>query len=192
MCNESPRNSIFYRKKHVNILYFSIAILVLCGCNGQKKHVENVLSQMIGTKVDLCIPHMESRQRLTTTNLNKFKMIVYVDSTECTPCALSHLRYWNPIIKETKNLDVCYIFIIAPKMSEIYDINVEMEVTDLESSIFIDNKYVFLKRNKNIPHEDKYHTFLLNNKNDIILVGSPIHNKQIKKIFYNILKTKKQ
>lgn len=53
---------------------------------------------MIGSKVDLCYEQMECKLQPISSRCKKFKMIVYIDSTECTPCALSHLRYWNPII----------------------------------------------------------------------------------------------
>lgn len=148
--------------KNKLFVYFYTAVLVfaLYGCNEQKAHTTKVLNEMIGSKVDLCYKQMECKQQPISSRCNKFKMIVYIDSTECTPCALSYLRYWNPIIRKTKKLDVCYIFIIAPKKQEIYDINIEMEVSDLENSVYTDNEYVFLKRNKNIPLEkNTIHSF---------------------------------
>ncbi len=166
----------------------AIGSLVLCGCNSHKKQTANVLEKMIGSKVDLCTTQMECKQQPIVSECDKYKMVVYVDSTECTPCALSHLRYWNPIIKETKKYNVCYVFVIAPKKEEIFDINVEMEVTDLTNSIYLDKDYIFLKRNEYIPHEEKYNTFLLDEHNEIVLVGNPINNEQIKNMYYNILK----
>ena len=174
-------------KNNAMYIHITIFILLLCGCTCPKSQMTNTLNKMIGTQVKLCIPQMECKQASSKSNSN-FKMIVYIDSTECTPCALSHLRYWNPLIKETKNIDINYIFIIAPKTKEIYDINVEMEITDLENSIYLDKKYVFLKNNKNIPKETMYHTFLLDMNNKVVIVGNPIGNKRVKNLFYKIIR----
>lgn len=112
-------------------------------------------------------------------------MVAYVDSAECTPCALSKLRFWNPLIKEArdKKINIDYVFILAPKIKDMEDVNLELANTDLQSSIYLDTAYVFMKHNPVIPKEKKYHTFLLDKENKIIFVGSPTENEKIKKIY---------
>ena len=88
------------------------------------------------------------------------EMVEYIDSTECTPCALNKLRIWNPLIMEAraKGVDINYIFIVAPKPSEMDDINLELGVTDLQSSVYIDTSYEFRKLNPSMPIDNKYHS----------------------------------
>jgi hypothetical protein len=112
-------------------------------------------------------------------------MVVYVDSAECSSCALSKLRFWNPLIAEAKKkqLDIDYVFILAPKKKDMEDVNVELEITDLQSSIYVDTAFAFKKNNKDLPKENKYHSFLLNTEGKVILIGSPIANKKIMDIY---------
>ena len=63
------------------------------------------------------------------------------------------------------------------------DVNVELEITDLQSSIYVDTAFAFKKNNKDLPKENKYHSFLLNTEGKVILIGSPIANKKIMDIY---------
>lgn len=97
---------------------------------------------------------------------------------------------WNPLIMEAraKGVDINYIFIVAPKPSEMDDINLELGVTDLQSSVYIDTSYEFRKLNPSMPIDNKYHSFLLGENNEILFVGSPIKNEKVKNIYKRILK----
>ena len=67
------------------------------------------------------------------------------------------------------------------------DINMELEITDLQSSIYLDTAYVFKKHNPTIPKDTKYHSFLLDKEGKVLFVGSPIDNKKIKNVYYKTL-----
>ena len=45
----------------------------------------------------------------------------------------------------------------------------------------------FLKLNPHIPSERRFHTFLLDNNNNVILIGDPTKNRKIKNMIYNTL-----
>ncbi len=77
---------------------------------------------------------------------------------------------------------------MAPKPSEMDDINLELGVTDLQSSVYIDTSYEFRKLNPSMPIDNKYHSFLLGENNEILFVGSPIKNEKVKNIYKRILK----
>lgn len=85
--------------------YIGIIVIILTtimGCNVCKKQsIQDTLKKMQYAKVDLCIDDLLLKKSFQTTNPLDFNMIVYVDSSECTPCELGHLRFWNPLIKES-------------------------------------------------------------------------------------------
>ena len=171
-------------------LLFVASLLVTTGCNGEKAHVKTNMEEMMANPVSLSLDQMSCRRNpIETANSKTYRMVVYVDSAECTPCALSKLRFWNPLIKEAqdKKIDIDYIFILAPRPESMDDINMELGITDLQSSIYLDTAYVFKKHNPAIPEETKYHSFLLNNKDRVVFVGSPIDNKKIKNVYYQAL-----
>lgn len=177
----------------LNSLLFVASFMLLISCKGEKEKVKNHVEEMKATPISLSLDQMECRRNpIESKNNSTYRMVVYVDSAECTTCALSKLRFWNPLIKEArdKKIDIDYIFILAPRTESMDDINMELEITDLQSSIYLDTAYVFKKHNPAIPEETKYHSFLLNNKDRVVFVGSPIDNKKIKNVYYQALNNK--
>lgn len=77
---------------------------------------------------------------------------------------------------------------MAPKPSEMDNINLELGVTDLQSSVYIDTSYEFRKLNPSMLIDNKYHSFLLGENNEILFVGSPIKNEKVKNIYKKNLK----
>lgn len=159
--------------------------ILIVGCKDEKKQVEKNLEQMMSQPVSLGLEKMQCRRAPLKDNGSLYKMVVYIDSAECTPCSLSKLRFWNPLIKKARaaKKDIDYVFIVAPKPSEMDDINLELSITDLQNSIYLDTAYVFKEKNPSIPSDCKYHSFLLDHKNKIKFVGSPILNKKILKLY---------
>lgn len=45
--------------------------------------------------------------------------------------------------------------------------------------MYIDSTNIFKKENPNIPSEEMFHVFLLDENDSIILVGNPLFNTQI-------------
>lgn len=164
-----------------------LASMMLCyvRCNSETHKVESHLEEMLASPIVLKLDQMQCRKKNLEEKTKKYRMVVFVDSTECTPCSLSKLRFWNPLIKEArkKKINIDYIFIVAPKPSEMDDINLELSITDLKSSIYLDTAYIFRKENPSIPNDRKYHSFLLDKNGKICFVGSPIDNEKIKAIY---------
>ena len=161
---------------------YSIIGIMICllffGCKSEKEQVKDKIEQMKSCPIDLCLDKMECRRNPVKKLDRKYTMVVYVDSSECSPCALSKLRFWNPLIAEAKKkrVDINYIFILDPKRDEMEDVNIELDITDLPSSIYVDTAHVFSNRNDLIPKDQRYHSFLLDKRLNVIFVGSPIEN----------------
>lgn len=54
--------------------------------------------------------------------------------------------------------------------------------------VYIDTTGVFERTNPCLPHLSQMRTFLLNRKDTVVLVGNPLHNSNIGKIMWNLLK----
>lgn len=163
--------------------------LLFFGCKSEKEQVKDKIEQMKSRRIELCLNQMECRRNPLKSLDKKYTMVVYVDSSECSPCALSKLRFWNPLIAEAKKkrVDINYIFILSPKKSEMEDVGMELENTDLQSSIYEDTAHIFSSRNKMLPKDQRYHSFLLDKKLNVILVGSPIENEKVKRVYRKVI-----
>ena len=185
----SNKNNFALKMKAKLSIIGTMICLLFLGCKSEKEQVRDKIEQMKSRPIELCLDKMECRRNPLSKLNKKYTMVVYVDSAECSSCALSKLRFWNPLIAEAKKkqLDIDYVFILAPKKKDMEDVNVELEITDLQSSIYVDTAFAFKKNNKDLPKENKYHSFLLNTEGKVILIGSPIANKKVMDIYKNIV-----
>ena len=181
----SNKNNFALKMKAKLSIIGTMICLLFLGCKSEKEQVRDKIEEMKSRPIELCLDKMECRRNPLSKLNKKYTMVVYVDSAECSSCALSKLRFWNPLIAEAKKkqLDIDYVFILAPKKKDMEDVNVELEITDLQSSIYVDTAFAFKKNNKDLPKENKYHSFLLNTEGKVILIGSPIANKKIMDIY---------
>ena len=184
----NKNNFALKMKAKLSIIGMMICLLFF-GCKSEKEQVRDKIEEMKSRPIELCLDKMECRRNPLSKLNKKYTIVVYVDSAECSSCALSKLRFWNPLIAEAKKkqLDIDYVFILAPKKKDMEDVNVELEITDLQSSIYVDTAFAFKKNNKDLPKENKYHSFLLNTEGKVILIGSPIANKKVMDIYKNIV-----
>ena len=166
-----------------------IVCLLFFGCKSEKEQVIDRVEQMKSRPIKLCLDKMECRRNPLTKLNKKYTMVVYVDSTECSSCALSKLRFWNPLIAEAKEkkVDIDYVFILSPRKEEMEDVDIELEITDLQSSIYLDTAFVFKDYNVTIPDDKNYHSFLLDKGLSVILVGSPIDNEKVKNTYNQLI-----
>lgn len=185
----SNKNNFALKMKAKLSIIGTMICLLFLGCKSEKEQVRDKIEQMKSRPIELCLDKMECRRNPLSKLNKKYTMVVYVDSAECSSCALSKLRFWNPLIAEAKKkqLDIDYVFILAPKKEDMEDVNVELEITDLQSSIYVDTAFAFKKNNKDLPKENKYHSFLLNTEGKVIFIGSPIANKKVMDIYKNIV-----
>ena len=60
------------------------------------------------------------------------------------------------------------------------------------TQVYLDSVNIFEHQNQHIPSDVLFHTFLLDENMNVVLVGDPIRNKEINKIFWDILKCKER
>ena len=69
--------------------------------------------------------------------------------------------------------------IVAPKHEQIEDAYLSIESNGLDSPVYVDTAYAFRKANPYLPDERMYHSFLLDEKDSVVIVGNPIENPKI-------------
>jgi hypothetical protein len=111
------------------------------------------------------------------TNDFEYTLVMYADPSECESCTWK-LDEWRLKRKEilyyNKNID--FKFILQSNDYEALEHYLFHAMPNIP--VIYDPDGTFIKEN-NLPSEYKYHTFLLNDKNEIILVGSPIGNDDL-------------
>lgn len=115
----------------------------------------------------------------------KYKILLYVDSVECTPCRLQ-LYEWHKKIKETKlySDSLAFLLIVNTRNPKLIDILVQKNHFDYP--IFFDKNGNMQKIN-HFPEDPYFQTFLLNQENKILLIGNPNNNKQLWELYKKII-----
>lgn len=171
-----------------------ICLLLLC-CFSCKNNIDKTIEYMTGKNTIIPVDRMSCwiNDSLISdgSSINaKHKLVVFVDSMACSGCYLKNMSIWNDFIELEEVKDFKIFFIFAPPKININSLQNSFYMTGLTHPIYIDSSYCFLKNNPHIPKEPMYHTFLLDENNNIILVGNPLHNKKIEKLFLDILDEK--
>jgi len=115
-----------------------------------------------------------------------YKVLVYVDSAGCTPCHLM-LPEWKTYMSTCERLayDVGFLFVV--QSNNYRALEQDLYLQHFTYPIIYDSKNEFDKLNQ-FPKGQKYRTFLLDAKNHVVLIGSPIENIEISALFDKILR----
>lgn len=187
------KNYVYRRYLSYNILVF-VLFFYLSGCRNQ---IKNEIKQMQSQRFNI-----DTKQMIQTVNGKDtiihfkkdhiLKLVIFTDSTSCTSCAMKQMYHWDPFIDKAykSNHMLQLMFVFSPKKNEIDLLNKSLKIAIYDYPIYIDTLSVFEKMNPHLPKNKALHTFLLDEHNQVILVGSPLYNKKIEEMFYKIVEEK--
>ena len=189
-------------KRHIKWVFSTVLFIIgMSACNHNERYKETIL-KMTSRPVNLSKDKMElvycdTKDSTTQSNMDETKeylWVVYADSFVCSSCKLSELHYWNEFIYESKkmsdNVDFCFIF--SPKKEDENTFMFTVRSLKFATSIYLDSSNSFHHNNPQIPNDQRFHTFLLNGDKKILLVGDPVKNEKINKLFQEIVADNKK
>lgn len=167
----------------------------MVGCGAQNGAVTKNLQEMFGVqmRVDSAIraAFWDNDRRIMRdtcfaplTEQEAFKVVAYYNSKGCTSCRLKELFYWKDVLNYADSLNkakgktsVEFILLFNPGQdkSKLRDIESSLYVHQIHKPVMIDTKGEFEMQNL-LPEDERFHYFLLDKDNKIVLVGSPLGN----------------
>ena len=174
-----------------------MVVFLLSSCNSSNKKMLEAIELMQSTPISIPYNQMacwSSDSLLNTTPWihAKLKLVHYLDSAMCQSCYLQkavQYRILFQLEEETKN-EFCNVFIITPDENVKKKLAIEFYASMLPPTIFVDSTNIFKRVNKNIPSGELYHTFLLDENNNVILVGDPLFNPKIENLLISTVNEK--
>lgn len=117
---------------------------------------------------------------------NTLHIIMYIDSTECTPCSVDNIIMWNKSEYE-KYMSKYKIDILL-----VFGTTQETVVRELMANYSISYPYAIDKRRNLLRANDflsdkKFHTFIVDSNRKIIWLGSPIYSEKTWGLFTEML-----
>ena len=175
-----------------------LILIAMCIVSCRKDPVKEALTSLQSHPITMHLDRMECRMLdRDTTYADRvspvLRLVTYVDSSECSPCTLNNLYTWNDYLDEARQYKgkLKYIFIFAPKPGKynLEDVHLSIESCGVKCPVYVDTAYTFIHDNPTLPRDRRYHTLLLNSKDSVLMVGSPMNNTQIEEIFKRIVKS---
>lgn len=175
------------------ILLLILSCVPFCSCiekkslSKEQRDVLQVVEKMTGQHI-LFPKGMNTNFKIDSLLKKESKLVVYLDSAECAECKLS-LDEWYVKIREMKfvNKDVAFVFIINSSSDSL--INSLLKKHRFDYPIFIDKSNSFFDLNS-LGGDHRFQVFLLDKENNIMLVGDPIRNDRIWKLYKEKLNKK--
>ena len=175
-----------------------VSILIFClffACSNPKQRIEDDIKKLCSQRIAIPYDYFQEykgNEKVETERLTSpFKLIVYNDSSQCTTCAINHMDVWVPLLDSLASFEgkIEVAFIFSPKREDYANLTHRAR---LPFPIYVDSSCAFSQMNKNLPANAMMHTFLLNEKDSVILVGDPVRNERIKDLLLDILKSKER
>jgi len=178
---------------------FNIILLILLffsfqSCNKSKEQAKSIVEKWDQKEIKIpksllikCIGHDKLHINLLR---HKYKILIYIDSLSCVPCRL-HFKEWKVYINtcQMKKYDVGFLFVI--QSTNYKQIEEKLYIDNFTYPIICDPMDEFNKLNK-LPKEERFRTFLLDDKNRVLLIGSPINNIKLSELYNYIIGGRKK
>ena len=167
----------------MSFLFFS------CSSNEMKKEYEQLKSEKI-TIPDYEHAIIEGKDSLINDCFKgNLKLVIFTDSTSCNSCSVETIYNWEELVKYAERYggQLDFYFIFTPKKYDVEDVQFALTHTTFKYPLILDSLGLFRAMNPHIPTNKLFHTFLLNEENRVIMVGNPLHNSNVRKLFEDIV-----
>ena len=126
------------------------------------------------------------KQSIQSYSGNQMKIVTHV-AGDCGRC-VNNLKRWEEEIIEVidTNLVKVLIFLYVEDFSNFTNL-IDPEIT-INFPLVIDTLNLFVVNNDLPRFDERFHTFLINENNNIILIGSPLHSEKLKTLYLNEIK----
>lgn len=115
---------------------------------------------------------------------NKKRIVIHIDSKQCQQCMINSFNMINEYVASlnSENINAIMICVVSKPETEIIK---SIDEIQLQPNIIIlcDETNSYLKQNKLEHYNTNYHSFLLDEKNRIVIVGDPLHNYSIRALY---------
>lgn len=115
------------------------------------------------------------------------KLIVFVDSTSCSGCFISYLHEYYEVYDTLSKDRNEMLVILHPTKAHINEVISRLCNDKFPFWCVVDTIGDFILKNPKLPDNRLLHTFILDNHNNVILVGDPSKNTRIMNLFLKTL-----
>lgn len=178
------------------LIYIITLLLMMVSCKqSEREKLTNIVSEwnnkeiLFPSDTAFMYHNLSSLQKINMKH-NKFTILNYVDSIGCISCKLQLLK-WDEfiyLIDSVSGGDVPCLFVFHPSSKK--DLIKLLKRKRFNYPVYIDENDAFNKLN-HFPTNIDFQSFLLDENSKVLVVGNPILNPHIKKLYLNIIQGEK-
>ena len=176
------------KDSHIWFVLIALCFLVFVATGCKKARLRAQLKDMMTSTIVLpesiiCVYNGEVFP-MPDSLRDKPKLIVYIDSTECTTCRISHFWEYQELFDISKEIGSFEIMLLlCNKAFNSIPMTRYLSDRELEYPIYIDLDYRFLSPNPSIPTDPRLHSMLIDSTGRPIFVGDPSKSGQMMEAF---------
>ncbi len=117
-----------------------------------------------------------------------FGLIVIISSVVVADgCSCGHGKMNRDMRQPVRRLcpDADFIFVMSPRNTHYNTVLRSAVINNADYNIAIDKACDFAKYNPQIPEAERLHTFPTDREGEVVVVGSPLHNTAIWRMYKN-------
>lgn len=116
---------------------------------------------------------------------NYIYIVNYIEEYGCSKCKLSTMSelYRNNI----QSKGTILLSIIQSEKTKIEETHNIAKPIGLCGYVYLDTCNAFLEANPQIPDNELFHTFVINNEGKVLMVGNPFQNEKMEALFKKVI-----
>ena len=176
-----------YRFKGALVLSLVLILFQLPSC--KQPEIYRELRQMMSKEIVIpaSLKKVQADTVFTCPLDARAKCILYMDSTECSSCKISHLpRYGDMYALSMRDPSFDFLVVISPKSEERDRVLRQLQLT-MVFPVYLDEGSHFLSLNPDIPRDNRFYCFLTDADGKVIFVGDPTWGSKTNARFLNAL-----
>lgn len=173
-------------RRSVFFICLCVLALSLTGC--EKARLRSQVKKLMGSTIVLpdkvtCIEEGEIYP-MPDSLRSKAKLIVYVDTTECTTCRITHLGRYVKLFDLSREKGSFEVMLLLANVN-LYGVPVIRYLSDLgmECAIYVDEDNSFLGQNPSIPNDQRLHAFFVDDAGTPLCIGDPSASESLFQVF---------
>lgn len=174
------------------ILIFLLLIFYSCNFKSKEQkdweeYTQKEVTKWIGKEMyipdNILMGNIYSIDTFHVSKMKKGKKIVTYIDVGCSAC-LINFSFWNKFVEESENkgINCDYLIYINTGKESLEPIN----ELGFHHPVLLDTGLLFI--NKNNIRDKRFQTALLNENNEVILIGDPSVNEKLRELYMNVLK----
>ena len=175
----SKKQRIFDRpiKTGINI-FFSVFMVILFSCQIAEKKQDSDIKSFLGST--LFIPQSMETEFNKYVNSSENLLVIIIESEDCHECALNNFNMLKYYDKDFSTYKTNILLITERENRE--EITMLLKNKSINYPVIFDDNHEFVNKNKFMKNP-LFYTFVINNKKEIVWIGSPITDKRTWDLF---------